>query len=162
MKNYTGFANILVIVVIVLLTSTVGLLAFSKKSYVPTVSSLPVVSATPQSTNVPIATVVPTVRPVTSPSTSNTVSASLGQQFTLQKGQVASITGTGLEITITNFFNSPCPKEVQCFWSGVGMELEYRLQGKVEKGLDLTQAFGYQTTIVQTDHETYAALIINK
>ena len=88
------------------------------------------------------------------------VLVSLRQQLTLKKGQVAKIANTGLEIEITAFFNSPC--EGQCFWSGVGVEFEYRFNGEVQKGINLVQAFGYQTTIVNTDHETYANLVVEK
>ena len=85
---------------------------------------------------------------------------SLEQQFTLKKGQVAKIVATGLEVEIKAFFNSPCPKGAQCFWSGVGIEFEYRLNGQKQKGINLVQVFGYQTTIVKTDYETYADIVV--
>jgi len=88
------------------------------------------------------------------------VLAALGQQFTLREGQIAKISSSGLEIKITRFYNSPCPADVQCIWSGVGIDLEYRLNGQIQKGIDLVQAFGYEITIVTTDHETYADLIV--
>jgi len=96
----------------------------------------------------------------TTESEDGVVLAALGQQFTLKEGQVAKISNSGLEIKITRFYNSPCPADVQCIWSGVGTDLEYRLNGQIQKGIDLTQAFGYEVTIVETDHETYADLIV--
>ena len=92
----------------------------------------------------------------------NTVSVSLGQQFTLKKDQVAKIVDTSLEVEITAFYNSPCPTGVQCIWSGVGIGFEYRFNGQAQNGINLVQVFGYQTTIVGTNHETYANLIVEK
>jgi len=87
---------------------------------------------------------------------------SLGEPFTLGLNQVATITDTGLEVEITGFINSPCPKGAQCIWSGVGIDFTYRLNGKVEKGVNLTEAFGYQVVIGETDYETYANLTVEK
>ncbi len=86
----------------------------------------------------------------------------LGQPITMRQGSIAKLINTDWEIKIVKFYNSPCPKEVQCFWSGVGTEFEYRLNGQVQKGIDLLQAFGYQTTIVKTDHQTYVRLVVEK
>ena len=80
--------------------------------------------------------------------------------FRSKQGQTAKITNTGLEIEITAFYNNPC-KGV-CVWSGVGIGFEYRFNGEIQKGINLVQAFGYQTTIVKTDHETYANLVVEK
>lgn len=91
-----------------------------------------------------------------------TTQPKLGEQFTLHKGEVIQIGDTGLAVTIINFYNSPCPAGAQCIWSGLGVELEYRLNGQIEKGMNLAQAFGYQTTIVKTDYQTYADLVVNK
>jgi hypothetical protein len=87
---------------------------------------------------------------------------SLGQPFTLGKNQIATISDTGLEIEITGFVNSPCPKGAQCFWSGQGINFTYRMKGKIESGINLMQAFGYQAVLGETDYETYANLIVEK
>lgn len=167
--NSKGFATTLVIVLVVIAASIVGLVTLSTQNVVlaPSPTVLPSREATiPPSATLPSSTTKPTTpatpKPTPSLKPTTTVSASLNQQFTLKKGQTAAITGTGLEIEITRFFNEPCPKGRQCFWSGVGLEITYRLNGKTETGLNLTKAFGYQTTIVQTDHETYATLIVKK
>ena len=86
-------------------------------------------------------------------------SVSLGQQFTLHQNESVSIGNTGLEIKITKFYNEPCTG--QCIWSGVGIEFEYLLNGQVKHGINLVQAFGYKTTIVETDNGSYAKLIVN-
>jgi hypothetical protein len=90
------------------------------------------------------------------------MTVSLGQSFTLKKNQVATIADTGLEVTIRTFYNSPCVADVQCVWSGVGTEFEYRLNGQVQRGVDLAEAFGYRMTTINTDYETYATLIVEK
>lgn len=134
-------ANTVFIVLVVILAGTVGYLALNQ--------------------NDTVATPVPSSIPAPAPK-NNTVSVSLGQQFTLKKGQVAKIIDAGLEIEIIEFFNSPCPAEVQCVWSGVGIEFEYRFNGQAQKYINLVQVFGYQIAIVKTDHETYANLVIEK
>lgn len=96
------------------------------------------------------------------PQNYETLYVSLGEEFTLHENQSAIIENDNYEIKITEFFNSPCPKDAQCFWSGVGIAFEYTLIGEVKGGVDLVQAFGYQTTIIDTDHETYAKLKITK
>ncbi len=85
----------------------------------------------------------------------------LGEEFTLHKNQLAIVKNTDHEITITQFFNSPCPDGAMCLWSGVGITFKHTFKGEVREGLNLLQAFGYQTTIIDTDHETYAKLKIN-
>jgi len=129
--NQKGFANIVLVVLVIILAGVAGYFTFNQKSSSP----------------------VPTLSPIT---------VSLGQQFTLKKDWVAKIADTGLEVEITAFFNSPCPAKVQCVWSGVGIGFEYRFNGEVQKGIDLVQAFGYQTTIIKTDHEIYADLVVEK
>ncbi|MDO8669277.1 MAG: hypothetical protein Q7K65_03205 [Candidatus Buchananbacteria bacterium] len=91
-----------------------------------------------------------------------TLNISLGEEFTLHKNQSAIINESGLAIKITEFYNSPCPKGVQCIWSGVGIAFAYSYGGEVQKGIDLVQAFGYKTNIIDTDNETYAKLKITK
>lgn len=92
----------------------------------------------------------------------NKVSFDLGQEFILHENESASITNENLQVKVTKFYNSPCPKGVQCIWSGVGVELEYSQNGQQVKGIDLKQAFGYETTILWTDYETYAKLVVKK
>jgi hypothetical protein len=87
---------------------------------------------------------------------------SLDEEFVLHESQYAVIENEDLEIGITEFFNSPPPDGVEAFWSGVGIAFEYRHAGDVQKGINLVQAFGYQTTIIDTDHETFARLKLIK
>ena len=91
-----------------------------------------------------------------------TIQVNLDEEFTLHKNQSATLTHEDLTITITDFVYSPCPKGAECFWSGLGVVLEYDHNGEVQKGTNLSQAFGYQTTIVDSDYKTYAKLKITK
>lgn len=84
----------------------------------------------------------------------------LGTEFTLHKNESAIIQNIGYKITITNFFNSPCPEGAQCLWSGIGITLKHSLKGEIKEGIDMTEAFGYSTTIIDTDYETFAKLKI--
>ncbi|MEK7600922.1 MAG: hypothetical protein AAB480_00100 [Patescibacteria group bacterium] len=90
----------------------------------------------------------------------NSVTVSLGQQFTLRKGQAAKIADTGIEVFIRAF----CPTEPQCTSSSVGVELELRLgQGAhVQIDKNRVRAYGYDTIIVKTDNETYVDLVVEK
>jgi len=130
--NQKRVVNIILVIIIIFFAGAVGYLVFNNQK-----ASAPV-------------------------TTNNSLTVSLGQQFGLKKNQFVKIANTGLEIGIIEFYNSPCPKDAQCFWSGVGIEFEYHFNGEVQKGIDLVQVFGYQTTIVKTDNETYANLVVEK
>ena len=84
----------------------------------------------------------------------------LGTEFTLHKNESAIVQNIGYKITITNFFNSPCPDGAQCLWSGVGIALKHSLKGEIKEGIDMIEAFGYNTTIIDTDYQTFAKLKI--
>ena len=92
----------------------------------------------------------------------NHLSVELGQEFELKKGQRARVAGTGLELAILNFFNSPCPPGVQCIWSGIGIEFEYRYNGQSKRGINLVRAFGYQIDVIRSDYESYAILRVTQ
>ncbi|GEM_PF-2531957 len=144
--NKKGFTSLLVIILVIIIAGIAAYVAIDQRIHTPSPS--------------------PTLSSISSPTPSQTptdnMSVALGEKFTLKKNQSAKIGNTGLEITITEFYNSPCPPKAQCFWSGVGIDFEYHFNGEVKKGIDLVQAFGYQTKIVATDHTTYATLIVQK
>ena len=85
-----------------------------------------------------------------------------GESFELKKGQIVVLKGTGFELEILRFFNQPCPPNVKCVWSGVGIEFEYRSNGQSVRGINLVKAFGYKTTIVRSNYESFAVLKITK
>ncbi len=84
----------------------------------------------------------------------------LGTEFTLGKNESAIVQNAGYKITVTNFFNSPCPEGAMCIWSGIGIAFKHTLKGEVKEGVNLTEAFGYKTSIIDTDYETFAKLKI--
>lgn len=86
----------------------------------------------------------------------------LGEEFVLKQGQKVGLRGTGFELEILNFFNQPCPPDVKCVWSGIGIEFEYRYNGRVKRGINLVKAFGYNVNIIKSDYESYAVLKITQ
>ena len=89
-------------------------------------------------------------------------SVELGEDFRIAKGERAEVRETGFQLQILNFFNSPCPPNVKCFWSGVGIDFEYRHEGLTMKGVNLVEAFGYKVTVIASDYESYAVLKITR
>jgi hypothetical protein len=87
---------------------------------------------------------------------------SLGEGFTLHANESAFIRGEGLEVRVDSFIYSPCPPGAQCFWSGLGVVLEYKKGNETQKGVNLAEAFGYRTAIIDTDYKTYARLNVTK
>ena len=86
----------------------------------------------------------------------------LEEEFEIRKGQTVSIKNTNFQIEILAFFNQPCPPNVNCIWSGVGIEFEYRSDGLSRRGINVMEAFGYKITLVKTDYESFAILRITK
>lgn len=89
-------------------------------------------------------------------------SVRVGDEFTLKENQGVSLEGTGFELKILRFFNSPCPPDVECVWSGVGIAFEYRYNGQIKRGINLVKAFGYKTIIIRSDYKSYAVLRIER
>jgi len=102
------------------------------------------------------------MNPMKSSGPQNDSSVRLGEEFTLKESQRIMLEGTGFELQILRFFNNPCPPNVECVWSGVGIEFEYMYRGQVKRGINLVRAFGYRTTIIRSDYESYAVLRITR
>ena len=94
-------------------------------------------------------------------SSQNNPLVKLGEEFLLEQNQEARLEGSAFVIEILRFFNQPCPPNVKCVWSGVGIEFEYRFQGEVKRGINLLRAFGYRTSIIRSDYESYAVIEIS-
>ena len=84
----------------------------------------------------------------------------LGEEFELKKNQRVELVRTGFELEIRRFFNQPCPPNVKCVWSGIGIDFEYRYNGQLKRGINLVKAFGYKISIIKSDYESYAILKI--
>lgn len=90
------------------------------------------------------------------------LSVGLEEKFELRRGQSAALAGSGLEIEILKFFNRPCPPNVRCVWSGIGIEFEYRISAQSRRGINLVRAFGYKVSVIESDYESYAVLKISQ
>lgn len=86
------------------------------------------------------------------------MTVALGQEFTIGANCFVKIKDTNLEVGITGFRNEPCPKDAVCVSSGLFVYLEYRVDGKVKKDIDLVRDYGLLTRILTSDYETYATL----
>ncbi|NQU78002.1 hypothetical protein HQ544_04880 [Candidatus Falkowbacteria bacterium] len=91
-----------------------------------------------------------------------TLTVSLGEEFTLHKNQPAIIDDENFTITVTEFYNSPCPEDAQCNWSGKGIAYECSHNGVVEEALNATQVCGFNQEYITSDLETYVKLKITK
>jgi hypothetical protein len=98
----------------------------------------------------------------TGSSSSDHFSLALCEEFEIKEGQRVGVIGTGFEVEILKFFNQPCPPNVMCVWSGVGIGFQYWNEGQSLTGINLVKAFGYKTTIIKSDYESYAVLRISK
>ena len=93
------------------------------------------------------------------PSTEMEKIVNLGEEFTLVKGESARVKGLNVSLKIKEFIYSPCPKGVQCVWSGLAVVYELNIDGK-----DYTNAYNtpYDVLILDTNFKTYAKFIIEK
>lgn len=88
-----------------------------------------------------------------------TITAELGKEFTLRKGQRAELKGTDASIRIIDFINSPCPKGVRCIWSGQRVNLELTVAGAT---VPFNTSSPYTVTVVSSDYKTRATLLAVK
>lgn len=84
----------------------------------------------------------------------------LGEEFELKKNQRVELVRTGFELEIRRFFNQPCPPNIKCVWSGIGIDFAYKYNGHLKSGINLLKAFGYKISIIKSDYESYAILKI--
>jgi hypothetical protein len=88
-----------------------------------------------------------------------TITAGLGEEFTLLKGQRAALRGTDAQIRLTGFINSPCPKGVRCIWSGQKALLELTVAGAT---VPLNGSAPYRVAVLGSDYKTRAALRVDR
>jgi len=111
---------------------------------------------------------VPSQTSTTEPS-SNVKIVSLGEEFTLKKGETARVEDLNVFLKVKDFIYSPCPKEVQCIWSGLAVVFELTVDGKVYGSLFDNSPHNvplhkspYDVLVEKTDYKTYATFVINK
>ena len=153
--NQKGFINIAIIIGIVVIAGITGYFVLSQRT---TTSPLPTPTPTP-----PISTsTTPTQTPTTN-SGSSTITVSLGQEFTLKKGETARVKGLNVFLKVKDFIYSPCPKGSQCIWSGLAVVYEISVDGKVYNASmgNPPPEVPYDVFVKNTDYKTYATFVIN-
>lgn len=96
-----------------------------------------------------------------------TITAALGEEFTLTLNQTAAI-DESLQLTVTEFINSPCPPNANCVWIGVGVGATLEFNGQTETtmysnvGGAHATPFGFTVTITKTDFETAATFKVER
>jgi hypothetical protein len=85
-----------------------------------------------------------------------TVTAELGHEFTLHKGERAKLKGTEAVVRLAGFINSPCPKGVRCIWGGQKAILEVAVAGAT---VPLQGAAApYLIEVLRSDYKTWAEM----
>lgn len=85
-----------------------------------------------------------------------------GQQIRMGQRDCIQLKGTDYRLTVQHFYNNPCPPQAACLWSGVGIAFEHRYYSQSMQGVDLIEAFGFDVTVHDTDHETYAVISVTR
>ncbi|MBI2635481.1 MAG: hypothetical protein HYW79_02975 [Parcubacteria group bacterium] len=100
-----------------------------------------------------------TTPPVSTPAST----VSLGQEFTLKKGETARVKGLNVFLEVKDFIYSPCPEDSQCVWSGLAVVYELTVDGKVYGSSfdNPPHEAPYDVFVKKTDYKTYATFIIN-
>jgi len=117
----------------------------------------------PNPTLPPSTSVTPTQTPITD-SESSRVMVSLGEEFTLKKGETARVKDLNVFLKVKDFIYSPCPRGAQCLWSGLAVVYELTVDGIVYgSSLDNPPRDApYDVLVKKTDYKTYATFVINK
>ena len=89
---------------------------------------------------------------------------SLGEEFTLKKGETASILEMNVLLKVTDFIYSPCPEGAQCVWSGLGVAYELTIDGETYNSStgNTPREAPLDVLIVNSDYKTFATFIIDK
>lgn len=79
--------------------------------------------------------------------------ASLGETFTLMKGETAYLSDINAKLYLKDFTYAPCPPGAACFWSGLAVHFEFTIDGEV-----FTRPYSapYDIDVGKTDYQTYA------
>ena len=89
-------------------------------------------------------------------------SATFGKTISLKKGEIVKFPDGGT-VTVTGFYNKPCPKGVNCIWSGQDVYYSVTANGKQYKKDKIgapSEDFPYVVTIGKSDYSTYAELTV--
>ncbi len=119
-------------------------------------------SATTDQTPTP--SIAPTQSPEPTTASAGSITVSLGEKFTLKKGGIARVKDRDATLQLKDFIYSPCPKNVQCIWSGLAVIYELTVNGKTYDSSfgNPPQGAPYDVSVVESDYKTYATFIITK
>lgn len=86
----------------------------------------------------------------------------LGEEFTLSKGETARVMGLNVYLTLKDFIYAPCPPGAQCFWSGLAVVYELKVDGKVYESSwgNLANDAPYMVVVKNSDYKSYATFVI--
>lgn len=90
------------------------------------------------------------------PSIAATYTVKLGEKFTLKKGESARLQGRDVELLITGFVHSPCPKNAMCVWSGLDVITVLTINGKKVRPYETH----YNVNLLESDYKNFAAFTI--
>ncbi len=152
--NQKGFINIAVIIGVIVVAGIAGYFVLSQRTSppnpIPSPTSLTSTPSTPTQTSTP-------------EPDSNAKIVSLGEEFTLKRGETARVKGLNVFLKVKDFIYSPCPKGTQCIWSGLAVVFELTVDGKVYNASigNLPPEAPYDVLVKKTDYKTYATFVIN-
>lgn len=153
--NRKGFVNIAVIIGIIIVAGIAGYFVLNQRTTIPNLSPTPISSESTSTT--------PAQTPTET--NSNAKLVSLGEEFTLKKGETARVKGLNVFLKVKDFIYSPCPKGVMCIWSGLAVVYELTVDDKVYDGSfdnPPPHEAPYDVFVKKTDYKTYATFVINK
>ncbi len=87
-----------------------------------------------------------------------------GGVFTLHENETATV--GDFNATVENFIYSPCPDDVTCVWSGIGIEFRFSTVNEsekrlVEQGTDEINIYNHTVIILDSDYQTFVELNIS-
>lgn len=89
----------------------------------------------------------------------------LDEATALKQGEVAFAYGPNTYLKVKSFINSPCPQGANCIWSGLGVNSELYVDGKITTsvaGYAKSETNPYEIILKDSDYKTYATFIIKK
>ena len=87
-----------------------------------------------------------------------------GEEFILEKGEVAHVKGSDISLKLTSFYYHPCPEGAQCVWSGVAVYYELIVDG-ITYNNSRNRPYHEEpcdVVIKNSDYKSYATVIIYK
>jgi hypothetical protein len=103
-----------------------------------------------------------TTKPVVTPAS---ITVNINQQFTISLNQTVVIAGASATITLTGFYNHPCPPNANCIWSG--QDILYTIKdtntGAVyvkDQPLEQVHNIPFNVIVKSSDYTTSADIVV--